>query len=63
MEALIQYWKDRYTPEELVQHLNIPMDDLTYLLADWIRDNLDKFREDVEFIYGIGDDEYGLEIQ
>jgi len=56
MEALIKYWNDKFSPAELVEHINITMDDLLYILEDsgWVHANLDDFREDFENIYDIG---------
>ena len=56
MEALIKYWNDKFSPAELVEHINISMDDLLYILEDsgWVRTNFDDFREDFENIYDIG---------
>lgn len=52
MEALLKFWEDKYTPAELVEHLDISMEDLLYILTDYIEENLDKYREDIETIYG-----------
>ena len=59
MDALIKYWGDRFTPEELVEHIGMSMQDLLWILKDtgWIRANMDNFREDFEKIYEIGDDD------
>lgn len=51
MEALIKYYMDRFTPEELVEHIDIPMRDLTDCLYYWLSENREKFREDFELIY------------
>lgn len=55
LEALIKYWKDKYSPAELVEHIGISMDDLLYILEDWVEENLNDFKEDVELIFGYGD--------
>jgi hypothetical protein len=56
MEALLKYWSDRFTPEELVEHIEISMQDLLWILEDsgWVRTNADNFKEDFERIYEIG---------
>ena len=56
MEALIKYWGDRFTPEELVEHIGISLQDLLYILEEsgWVRCNMDEFQEDFEKIYQIG---------
>ena len=56
MEALIKYWNDKFSPAELVEHINISMDDLLYILEDsgWVHANVDDFKEDFENIYDIG---------
>ena len=53
MEALIKYWSDTYTPEELVEHIGISMQDLLYILEEsgWVRSNMDDFEEDFKQIY------------
>lgn len=55
MDALIKYWEDKYTPAELVEHLGISMDDLLFCLTDWCEEHLNDFREDVETIFGYGE--------
>ena len=57
MEALIKYWGDRFTPEELIEHIGISMQDLLYILEEsgWVRCNADDFQEDFENIYKVGD--------
>ena len=59
MEALIKYWNDKFTPEELVEHIGISMQDLLWILEDsgWVRNNFDEFKEDFEYIYEIGNGE------
>ena len=53
MEALIKYWGDKFTPEELVEHIGISMQDLLYILEEsgWARANIDDFEEDFKQIY------------
>ena len=55
MEALIKYWGDKFSPEELVEHIGISMQDLLWILEDsgWVRVNFDSFKEDFEQIYEI----------
>jgi hypothetical protein len=56
MEALIKYWNDKFSPEELIEHIGISMEDLLYVLQDsgWVESNLNEFRTDCETIYGVG---------
>lgn len=51
MEALIKFYIDRFTPEELVEHIGISMEELTDCLFHWLADNRERFREDFETIY------------
>ena len=54
-DALTRHWKDKYTPEELVEHINISMDDLMFCLLDWIEEHTEDFQEDYENIFGYGE--------
>ena len=55
MDALYQYWKDKYSPAELIEHIDIDMDDLLFLLQDYVEENLDDYRADIEEIFGYAD--------
>lgn len=57
MEAILKYWSDRFTPEELIDHIGISMEDLLWILDEsgWVEANLDCFREDFEKIYQVGE--------
>jgi hypothetical protein len=57
MEALIKYWGDKFTPEELIEHIGISMQDLLYILEEsgWARCNIDDFKADFEQIYQVGE--------
>ncbi len=57
MDALLTYWKDKYSPAELVEHMDISMDDLLFCLLDFIEENINDYREDIEEIYGYASDE------
>lgn len=52
MDTLEQYWKDKFSPAELVEHIGISMEDLLFCIGDWVEENLDQFRDDIEEIYG-----------
>lgn len=56
MEALRNYWNDKYTPAELVEHIGISMEDLLFCLEDYIDENLNQFKDDVEEIFGYSEE-------
>jgi hypothetical protein len=51
MEALYKYFIDRYTPAELVEHIDVPMEVLVDALSNWLAENRENFQEDFEYIY------------
>lgn len=51
MEALFKYYIDRFTPTELVEHIDVPMEVLVDALSNWLSENRENFQEDFEFIY------------
>jgi hypothetical protein len=58
LNGLIEYYKDRYDPAELVDHLNIPLDDLITFVEEWIKDNQqnETVQEDLEHITNFEED-------
>lgn len=56
MDALLKYWTDKYSPSELIDHVGISMEDLQFCLMNWFEEHLDDFKEDVETIFGYGED-------
>jgi hypothetical protein len=55
MDALKLYFKDKYTSTELVEHIDISMDDLLWILTDWLEEHTEDFQKDYEVIFNMGD--------
>jgi len=56
LNDLMEYYRDRYDPAELVEHLDITIDDLLDALVGWFENNEDKVQEDLEHITGYRED-------
>jgi hypothetical protein len=46
----MEYYKDRYDPAELVEHLDISIEDLLDALVGWFDNNEDLLQDDLEII-------------
>ena len=55
LDGLIEYYRDRFEPSELIEHLGISFDDLQEFLEDWISENTDAIMEDLEHITDTGE--------
>ena len=50
LSKLLEYYKDRYDPAELVEHLDMSIEDLLSCIESWLEEDHEVVQEDLEHI-------------